>query len=144
MKRSWSREMSWNWCYHFPRPEFQMNAAWPEKDIWTNANADKMAAVAKLTGEEEDGADTLLNAVWKQQAQFAILERTTHRITGFFSHFVSLLFCLFEQLSAQFAFPSTFCFRHRLLYVRPILSEVSVLFSQHEIVYNLRIWRKIV
>lgn len=34
--------------------------AWPKKDIWTNANADKMAAVAKLTGEEEDGAETLL------------------------------------------------------------------------------------
>ena len=29
--------------------EFQINAARPEKDIWTNANADKMAAVAKLT-----------------------------------------------------------------------------------------------
>ncbi len=40
-------------------PEFQRNAAWPEKDVWTNANADKMAAVAKLTREEEDGADTL-------------------------------------------------------------------------------------
>lgn len=40
-----------------------MNAAGPEKDIWTNANADKMAAVAKLVGEEEDGADSLLNAV---------------------------------------------------------------------------------
>lgn len=32
------------------------------RDVWTNANADKMAAVVKLTGEEEDGADASLNA----------------------------------------------------------------------------------
>lgn len=92
------------------RREFQINAAWPEKDIWTNANADKMAAVAKLTGGRKKME---LNAVWKscmlisQQPK----RKNTHRQSQNFSHLVRVARA---AKSSRFAYflnsPSAFCF----------------------------------
>ena len=82
------------------RREFQINVAWPEKDIWTNANADKMAAVAKLTGGGRRWSWMLFE---KLHAHFAATKaQNTHRQSQNFSHLArvaraakSSLFCFF-------------------------------------------------
>lgn len=107
------------------RREFQINAAWPEKDIWTNANADKMAAVAKLTGGRKKME---LNAVWKscmlisQQPK----RKNTHRQSQNFSHLVRVARAAKSSLFAYFLkFSKCILFRMCRICCVALLSKVS-------------------